>query len=134
MGRVAVLGCSALLDCGEASTNQHLIPERAILIEKQDGRAVRADARTRPRRLNLHQRDEAMHFRFVRHQAREDAPQTQRVFAERRPHPVVTRCRRVALVEDQVNHFEHGRQSVRRARHRLAPRRGRALSRVSSSL
>ena len=55
-------------------------------------------------------RHEAVNLRFVGHQPGEDAPEAQRVLAERRTHPVLTRRRRVALVENQVNHFEHGGQ------------------------
>ena len=98
------------IDRGEAAPNENLIPQRAVLIEQQDRRAVRPHACIRPRRLNLHQRHETVHFRFVGHQAGKDAPQPQRVLTECRPHPVVARCRRVALVEDEINHFEHRRQ------------------------
>ena len=41
----------------------------------------------------------------------QDTPETQRVFAERRPHPVVTGGRRVAFVEDEVDDLEHRRQT-----------------------
>ena len=48
------------------------------------------------------------------------AAEAQRVLAQRRPHPVVARGRGVALVEDQVNDFQHRRQPRRQlvaARH-----------------
>ena len=48
-----------------------------------------------------------MHFGLVRRQAGEHAAQPLRVFAERRAHPVVAGGRRVALVENQVDDFEH---------------------------
>ena len=41
----------------------------------------------------------------------QDTPQTQRILAERGPHPVVTGGRRVALVEDEVDDLEHRRQA-----------------------
>ena len=47
----------------------------------------------------------------------QDAAQAERVLAQRRPHPVVARGRRVALVEDQVDHLEHRRE----ARTKLVP-------------
>jgi hypothetical protein len=48
------------------------------------------------------------------------APQAQRVFAERRPHPVIARSCGIALIEDEVEDFQHGRESRRQlvaARH-----------------
>ncbi len=41
----------------------------------------------------------------------QDAPEPQRIFAERRPHPVVTGGRRVAFVENEVDDTEHRRQT-----------------------
>ena len=52
-----------------------------------------------------------MHLRLRRRQLREDAPEAQRLFAERGPHPVVSGGRRVAFVEDEVDDFEHGREA-----------------------
>ena len=68
------------------------------------------DARARARRLDLHQRDEAVHLRLLRRELGQDAAEAQRVLAERRPHPVVAGGRRVALVEDEVDDLEHRRQ------------------------
>ncbi len=48
-----------------------------------------------------------MHLGLVRREAGEHAPQPLRVFAERRPHPVVAGCCRVTFVEDQVDDLEH---------------------------
>ena len=44
------------------------------------------------------------------------------------PHPVVAGGRRVALVEDQVDHLQHRGERARRARRRAAPRRARCFS------
>ena len=41
----------------------------------------------------------------------QDAAETQRILAERGPHPVVAGRRRVALVEDEVDDFEHRRET-----------------------
>ena len=65
----------------------------------------------RARRLDLHERDEAVNFGLLRSELGQDAPETQRVLAERGPHPVVTGGRRVAFVEDEVDDFEHRRQT-----------------------
>ena len=61
-----------------------------------------------------------MHFGFVRHERREDPTEPQRVLTECRTHPVVARGRGVALVEHQVDDFEHRREPWRQlgaARH-----------------
>ena len=75
----------------EAAPDQQLIPQRAGLIEQEDRLAGRSDTRWKARRLNLHQRHEAVHFRFLRHELRHDASKTQRFLGERGPEPVVAR-------------------------------------------
>ena len=52
-----------------------------------------------------------MHFGFVRRELGEDAAKAERILAELWAHPVVTGGRRIALVEDEIDHFEHRRQS-----------------------
>ena len=99
------------LERRETTTDEELIPERAVLVEEQDRLSRRADARPRARRLDLHQRDQAVDLGLVRSELGQDAPETQRILAERRPHPVVTGRRRVALVEDEVDDLEHRRQT-----------------------
>ena len=95
----------------QPAPDEQRIPARAVLVEQQDRLSRRPRARARARRLDLHQRDEAVHLRLVRSQLGQDPPQTQRVLAQRRPHPVVSRRRRIALVEDEVDHLEHRRQA-----------------------
>jgi hypothetical protein len=99
------------LERGEAATDQDVVPTRAILIEQQDRLSRGTDSSASSRSLNLHERDEAMNFRLVRHKARENSAETERVFAERRPHPVFTGRGGVAFVENEVDHFENGRQT-----------------------
>ena len=99
------------LECGETTANEELVPERAILIEQQDGLARRTDAGLRPRGLDFHQRDQAVDLGLLRSQPGQDASQAQRVFAERGPHPVFARRRGVALIEDEVDDLEHRRQT-----------------------
>ena len=48
---------------------------------------------------------------FARSELGQDAAEAERVLAERRSHPVVAGGRRVALVEDEVDHLEHRRQA-----------------------
>src|SRR5438105_3277953 len=99
------------LERGETTANEELIPARAVLIEQQDGLPRWTDPRPRPRRLDLHQPDEAVNLRLLRYELGQDAPETQRVLAERGPHPVLAGGRRVAFVEDQVDDLEHRRET-----------------------
>ena len=59
-----------------------------------------------------------------RGELRQDSTESKCILAQRRPHPVVSRGRRVALIEDQVDHFEdrgEARHALGAARH-LKPR------------
>ncbi len=53
------------IERGEAAANQQLIPARSVLIKQQNRFARIADTRARTRRLNFHQRDEAVDFGFL---------------------------------------------------------------------
>ena len=61
--------------------------------------------------MDLHQRNESLHLRVVRSELCEDAAKTQRLIAERGPDPGLARGGGIALVEDQVDHFEDGREA-----------------------
>ena len=50
---------------GEAAADEQLVPARAVLVEQQDRLARRPDARAEARRLDLHQRDQAVHLRLL---------------------------------------------------------------------
>ncbi len=52
-----------------------------------------------------------MHLGLVGRQLGQDAAETQRFLAQLRPHPVVAGGGRVTLVEDEVDHLEHGGQA-----------------------
>ena len=99
------------LERRETTTDEELIPQRAVLIEQQDGLSRWAHSRAGARRLDLHQRDEAVDLRLLRSELGQDTAETKRILAERGSHPVVTGGRRVALVEDEVDHLEHRRQT-----------------------
>ncbi len=109
---------SALRDCErrrtvegcQTASDQQRVPARAVLVEEEDrlaGRPTRAWARG----LDLEKGDEAVHFGLAGREAGQDAGQAERLVAQRRPEPVVAGGGRVALVEDQVDDREHGRQS-----------------------
>ena len=97
---------------GEPAVDEHVVPARAVLVEQQHGLSGRPDARAEAGRLDLHQGDQAMDLGLLGDQLGEDAPQAQRLLAERRAHPVVPGRGRVALVEDQVDHLEHGVEAL----------------------
>jgi len=81
---------------------------------RRRGRARAGRARRRAPRcvpLDLHERDEAVDLGLLRHERGEDAAEAERLVAEPRPHPVVARGRRVALVEHEVDDLEHRRQA-----------------------
>ncbi len=63
--------------------------------------------------LDFHQSCKAMHFGFLRHELGHDAAHPQRILAQIRAQPVVTGGRRITLVENQIDHFEHRRQALR---------------------
>src|SRR5262245_43814445 len=92
----------------KAATDEELIPPRAVLLEKRDDLSRRTDTRPRPRRLNLHQRDEAMNLRLLRNKSGQDAPETQRLIAQLKPHPALACGRRVTFVKDEIDDFENG--------------------------
>jgi hypothetical protein len=66
---------------GEPATDQQWIPAAAVLIEQQHGAASRIRACMRARRLNLHQRDKAMHFALIRYETAQHTAKPQRFLA-----------------------------------------------------
>ena len=61
-----------------------------------------------PRPLDLHQGHEAVDLGFIGHQPGQDPAEAKGVLAQGRPDPVVAGRRRVALVEDEVDHLQDG--------------------------
>ena len=57
-----------------------------------------------------------MHLGFVRHQLSYDPPKPQRFFAECGPHPVVSGCRRVTFIEDEIDDLQNRGQPTRKLR------------------
>src|SRR2546421_8801893 len=96
---------------GQTAADEDLIPARAILIQQQDGLARGPGPRARARGLDLHQSDQAVDLRLLRNQLGQDAAETERLFAERRSHPVLPGGRRVTLVEHQVDDLEDRREA-----------------------
>ena len=98
------------LERGKTPTDEELIPPRAVLFEQQDRLARGADARPGARRLDLHQRDEAVDLRLVHRDLCQDTAETERLLAELRPHPIVAGGGRVAFVENEIEDPEHRRK------------------------
>ncbi len=96
----------------EAAADAPGIPPPSILRVEQDRLAVGSGTGGEPRRLQLHERREAVHLGVVGDERREDAAEPHGLVAERRAHPVVALGRRVALVEEQVHDAEHGREPL----------------------
>ena len=72
----------------------------------QERRAGWALPRREPGRRELHERQQPVHVRLGRHELAEHPAEPDRLAAELRPHPLLPGRRRVALVEDEVEHVE----------------------------
>src|ERR1700674_4528315 len=88
-----------------------MVPLSTVLVEQQDWLTRRVHARSRARRLDLHERDQAVNLRLLRSELGQDTPETKSVLAEGRSHPVATGGRRVSFVEDEVDDLEHRGQT-----------------------
>src|SRR4051794_10633959 len=73
----------------EASTDEEVVPSRAVLVEQEDGLSRRAGPGPRARGLDLHEREEPVDLRLVRDEPGQDSPEPERVLGERGPQPVV---------------------------------------------
>jgi hypothetical protein len=108
------------LERGQTAMDEQLIPPRAILLEQQHRLPFGGDPRRGARRLDLHQRDQAVHLRLLRHQLGEDAPEAERVLAQGGTKPFVSGSCGISLIEHQINGLEHRpepRLELRTARH-----------------
>jgi hypothetical protein len=72
----------------ETTADEERIPQRAVLIEQEDGLSRRGDPRPRARGLDLHQRHESLDLRLLRSEFGRDAAEMERLLAQRRSHPV----------------------------------------------
>src|SRR2546426_1351455 len=84
--RVGTQGAGELLGAlerREAATHEELVPARPILVEQQNRLTRRTDPCLEPRRLNLHERDEAVDLRVLGRQLGQDAAEPARILAQR---------------------------------------------------
>ena len=95
------------------------VPPPPVLVGEQHRLAGRVGAGADPRGLQFHQRDQPVRLGLARHQPGQDPAEPHRLGAQRRPHPVLARRGRVALVEHQVDDLEDRGQAARD----LGPRR-----------
>ena len=100
---------------GLAPADVEPVPCAPVLVQAAARAARRTDARPQPRRLELHQRDQPVHLRLVGHERSEHASEAQRLGAELGSHPVLPVGGRIALVEDEVDHLEHGAEPAARS-------------------
>ena len=103
---------SALARAARPAFDLRAVPAGAILLVERDRRAVAGDPRSESRRVELHERDERLRLGLARHQARDHARESQGLGRDIRPHPLLARGGQVALVEDQVEHAQHGSEPL----------------------
>ena len=89
------------------------VPAAAVLLFERYEIAVLVDAAFAARFVEQHERQQPDHFGLVGHQGDERAPEPDRLTRERAAQQVGARTRRVALVEQEVQHCEHGRGALR---------------------
>ncbi len=69
------------LERRKTATDEQLIPERSILVVQQHGRSGSTDTRARARRLDLHQRDEAVDLGLLQSDLGENAAEAEPLLA-----------------------------------------------------
>ena len=116
----------------QAPVDVEAVPGAAVLVQQEDGRARRPGPGAQARRLDLHQRHQPVDLGLVRREGGQDAAEPQRLGAELGAEPVLAGGGRVALVEDEVDHLEHGAEPGGPVVAGRAPRRGRRRWRSSS--
>src|SRR5262245_56919239 len=79
-------------------------PARAVLGLEQGARSLRVEPSRGPRVLEQEQRREPQQLGIAREEPQQEAREPDRLLAERRANESVTARRRVALVEEQVDH------------------------------
>src|SRR5271155_2469471 len=78
---------------GKTTADEQLIPQGAILVEQQDGLSRGARSRAGARRLDFHQRHEAVDLRLLGSKLCQYTAETESFFAEGGSHPVITSSR-----------------------------------------
>ena len=108
------------LEHRDALADRGRIPPRAVLVFQGHDLAVGVQPRGPARIVHQHQRQQSGNLGLGGHQPAQHAAQPDRLRRQPLPDQVRAGGRRVALVEQQVEHAEHARQAVRqqvRGRH-----------------
>ena len=87
---------------GQAAADEQPVPAAAVLLQQQHGLAFGIQPRWQARGLDLQQGRQALHLALVGQQVLQLPHQAQRFVAELGAHIGM------ALVEDQVDHRQHG--------------------------
>ena len=89
------------------------VPAAAVLLFERHQRTVSRDTRRAACVVQQHQGEQAARFRLLGHQFDDEARQANRLGAQIRAHQSVVLGGRIAFVEHQVDHAEHGGQALR---------------------
>ena len=111
---------------GETVGDRLGVPTSAVLVVERHEIAGGVDPRGPSRVVQQHHGEEPVGLRFVGHELREQAGQADALGAQHRPHQVGAAGGCVALVEQEVQHGEHGAEALGeqvRGRHTVRDRR-----------
>ncbi|MGY3407106.1 hypothetical protein ACVWZV_003219 [Bradyrhizobium sp. GM5.1] len=102
-----------LVDQREAFRDHRAVPQRTILVVQQDQRAIRGKARGTARMLQQDERRESHDLRLALEQPQQQPRQPDRFLAQRLSDFGGVAARRIALVEDQIDHRRDNGEPLR---------------------
>jgi hypothetical protein len=91
--------------------NHLAVPQAAVLIFQEHYVTLGTEPRGRARMLQEQQRGEPHDLRFAREEPEQHAGQADRLLAQRHAYVSIAAARRIALVEQEVDHRGDGRES-----------------------
>src|SRR5581483_7046675 len=97
----------------QTAANEQLVPQSPILLEQENRFPGWANAGLRARCLYLHESDQPVDFRLLRHKLSQNSAQAEGFLAERGTHPVIASSGCVAFIKDQIDDGEYGREAGR---------------------
>jgi hypothetical protein len=95
-----------------ALSDRIVVPEAAVLVRQRDQLAAGAGARRSPCVCQEHQREQARDLAVVGEQPVDDASEPDRFAGQLGALEVGAGTGRISLVEDQVEHLQHGSQPL----------------------
>ena len=96
-----------LVEQGQPLGDHRAVPPAAVLILEQDDGAVGVEPRRRAGVLQQQQGGEPHDLGLGRKQPQQQPREPDRLLAQRRAHMRLAAARRIALVEDEVDHGRH---------------------------